>query len=121
MAKLPRDELKKIIERDLPGYTLDAPGEGADERTTRTEPEESAPDIDQLREKYLGETAPGGNEPEPTATADEGGGGGGEAEAEQPDEEIVPVKRTDATDPWDHESRPKTVIVSDGKVVGSQG
>jgi hypothetical protein len=125
MAKLPPDEVQKIIERDLPGYTLAEPAEAADERTTRAEPEESAPDIDELREKYLGENEPAenpGGESAGTPDAAGGGGGGGtEAEGEQPEDMIVSVRRKDATDPWDHDARPKTVVISDGKIVGSQG
>jgi hypothetical protein len=113
MSKLPREELERIIERDAPGHTLATPQEGQDERSTRAEPEESSPDIAQLRRKYLGEEA--------AADAAEGADAGtGGAEAE---DEIVPVQRTDAADPWDHESRPKTIVVSgkDKKIIGSQG
>jgi hypothetical protein len=112
MAKLPKDELEKIIERDAPGHALAPTPEGQDEPATRAEPEESSPDIAALREKYLGEAPPG--------DAGEAADGGGTEEA---DDEIVPVQRTDGADPFDHASRPKTVVVSgeDKKIIGSQG
>ena len=124
MAKLSRDELERIIEHDAPGHTLASAPESQEERSTRAEPEESSPNIAALREKYLGE-------PAPLAPADELGAPTGddaeEADAgdagEEADDEIVPVQRTDAADPWDHESRPKTIVVSgkDKKIIGSQG
>jgi hypothetical protein len=113
MPKLPKDELERIVERDAPGHMLAPTPEAQDERATRAEPEESSPDIAALREKYLGETAA----PEAEAPTDAGDAG------EEPDDEIVPVQRTDAADPFDHESRPKTIVVSgkDKKIIGSQG
>jgi hypothetical protein len=122
MSKLPRDELESIIERDAPGHTLASPPEGQEARSTRAEPEESSPDIAALREKYLGESAARDTAEEgaPSAGADQPDTG---VSAEEPDDEIVPVQRTDAADPWDHESRPKTIVVSgkDKRIIGSQG
>ena len=124
MSKLPRDELERIIERDAPGHTLATTREGPDERSTRAKPDESSPDIASLREKYLGESA------SPESAANEGAPAGGAAvgadaanAGDEADDEIVPVQRTDAADPWDHESRPKTIVVSgkDKKIIGSQG
>jgi hypothetical protein len=124
MSKLPRDELERIIERDAPGHTLATAREGQDQRSTRAEPEESSPDIAALRSKYLGEPV------SLAATADEGAPAGGAADGAdagdagaEADDEIVPVQRIDAADPWDHESRPKTIVVSgkDKKIIGSQG
>src|SRR6266540_3195027 len=104
MPKLPKDELERIIERDAPGHTLATTGEGQDERTTRATPEESSPDIAALREKYLGEPAP--------PAGDAAAGADAAAAGEEADDEIVPVQRTDAADAFDHESRPKTIVVS---------
>lgn len=121
MAKLPRDELERIVERDAPGHTLATPSEVQGDRPTPVEPDESSPDIAALRAKYLGEPAPeaaadAADDGAVDEAADEGG-------AEEADDEIVPVTRTDAADPWDHASRPKTVVISgkDQKIIGSQG
>jgi hypothetical protein len=58
MAKLSRDELQRIVERQMPKYKLaetpDAPG-AADGATTRAKPEGQTPDLDTLRRKYLRE------------------------------------------------------------------
>jgi len=130
MAKLSKQEIEEIVQRDMPGYKVVQHEEGADERAVEANPDEVAPDIDTLREKYLGDSEntasegsnPGGEGNEPTPV---------EADAENPpdsdedntDDAIVAVQPEQISDPFDHASRPKTVVVSgkDRRVIGSQG
>ena len=58
MARLGDDELESIIQRDMPGYKVVSRGGGAAAGAPMPEPDEVAPDIDELRAKYLGEQAP---------------------------------------------------------------
>jgi len=112
MARLGDDELESIIQRDMPGYKVVSRGGGAAAGAPMPEPDEVAPDIDELRAKYLGEQAPG------AAAAD----GESEADAEA-DEEIVTVGPESTADPFDPGARPKKVIVSANsrRIIGSQG
>jgi hypothetical protein len=125
MAKLSKQEIEEIVERDMPGYQVVRHEEGVDERLSNAEPDEVAPDIDTLREKYLGD-----NE----NSAAEGGNPGGETGSSPEDEDddqadentddaIVAVQPKETGDPFDHAARPKAVVVSgkDRRVIGSQG
>jgi hypothetical protein len=123
MERIPEDELERIIERDAPGYTLARPREGEDERVVRAEPEETSPDIETLRKKYLGdaESADAADDAGESANLDS-------EDAESPTEntaedEIVAVRPKKPGDPYDQPARPKTVVVSgkDRRIVGRQG
>jgi hypothetical protein len=137
MAKLSREELEEIVERDLPGYTLAPEEEGADQRATEAKPDVAAPEIGELREKYLGDNneidadATRGDADDaraetngPDADSDEGGvDDADEPSAENTDDEIVTVRPKGPADPFDHAARPKTIVVSgkDRRIIGSQG
>jgi hypothetical protein len=114
MARLSKPELEEIVARDLPGYVLVRQEESPDARSAQAEPDDVGPDIEQLREKYLG-------------TSEGAAGRGARAaearDAETMDDAIVTVQPRETTDPFDHPSRPKTVVVSgtDRRIVGSQG
>jgi hypothetical protein len=115
MGPMPDDELEQIIEHDAPGYTLARPRGPDDEAAGRergvsAEPEETSPDIDALRRKYLGDDAD-------AAEADVG------ALDDESDDEIVAVRPANPSDPFDQPARPKTVVVSgkDKRIVGQQG
>lgn len=118
MTRMPKEELEKIIEQDAPGYTLATPSEGLDERAASPEPEETSPDIDELRRKYLGEPeveASGNPAPEDAPAVDDDG--------DEMEDQIVAVRPAEPIDPFDHAARPKTVVVSgkDKRIVGQQG
>lgn len=64
MAKLSKEEQRRIVERELPGYELverrtrGAAGDSAEADARQTAPAEArSPDIDALRRKYLGDEA----------------------------------------------------------------
>jgi hypothetical protein len=122
MTPIPEEELKQIVERDLPGYTLaqeqptDAP------RARRVEPDEVAPDIERLREKYLGTRRAADPQPDAATRPRRRARRAADADDDN-DDVIVSVRRTAAADPLSPESRPKTVVVSgrDRRIVGSQG
>jgi hypothetical protein len=111
MERLSKEELERIIERDLPGHELVSEVDPADHEAA-AEPDAVGPDIAALREKFLG-----------------AGAGGSDAAAAPPaaalneHDQIVAVREKDVDDPYDHRARPKTVIVSgrDKRVVGRQG
>lgn len=113
MAKLPPEEIEKIVEDELPGYTVERSAP-TDAPTRHAEADEASPGIDELRKRYGVEPdveSHSGPEPEPDSAE------------EDPDDEIVAVRPKDARDPWDHDARPKSVVISgkDRKIVGGQG
>jgi len=121
MAKLSKQEIEEIVERDMPGYQVVRHEEGVDERVSSAEADEVAPDIETLREKYLGDSE---------NSAAEGGNPGGETglsaeddDDDQADDAIVAVQPKETRDPFDHAARPKAVVVSgkDRRVIGCQG
>jgi hypothetical protein len=128
MAKLSKQEIEEIVQRDMPGYKVVHHEEGTDERAVEASPDEVAPDIDTLREKYLGDsenTAAEGNnpdgegsEPAPVETENHT-----DSDEENTDDAIVAVQPEQTSDPFDHAARPKTIVVSgkDRRVIGSQG
>jgi hypothetical protein len=133
MARMSKEELEGIVERDLPGYTLASPEAADAERSIQAEPDDVGTDIDSLRVKYLGTNQADEEDAAPRAkrnpaprnrTQRKKKGAHAEEKAdESTDDELVAVQPKDAADPFDHAVRPKTVVISgeDGKIVGSQG
>jgi hypothetical protein len=127
MAKLSKQEIEEIVERDMPGYKVVRHEEGVDERAAQAEPDEVAPDIETLREKYLGDAEDiaaenensGANDAVPENEAAENPNDN----ADNADDAIVAVQPREPADPFGHASRPKTIVVSgkDRRVIGSQG
>jgi hypothetical protein len=143
MAKLKKEELERVIARDLPGYRVSrqsvveraAESSEAYESTRGGAAERSrdladaagegggSDHLSELRRKYLGFAA--GDEDE------EAGGIAGDAVGSYPDhrnsddsdddEEIVAVEPEAANHPWDRSARPKAVVVKGKKVIGVQG
>jgi hypothetical protein len=118
MARLSDEELNKIIERDMPGHRLvrrkgDEPAGGGDAAASERAVDDVSPDLAELKQKYLGDSGGGAD-----AAADAQG-----PPAENTDDEIVIVEPKGRTDPLDHGSRPKAVVVSgaERKVIGYQG
>jgi hypothetical protein len=125
MAKLSKDDLQRIVEKEMPKYkvaeTPATPGP-ADGAKTRAKPEAQTPDLQTLRKKYLREKF----------LSDDAAGGGyqdGEpngnpaADAAGDDTEIVLVEPKVAPHPLDRGSRPKAIVVSttQKKIIGKQG
>jgi len=134
MARMSKEELEGIVERDLPGYTLASPeGARADaDAGVQVEPDEVGADIDALRAKYLGtdqadeETTPRAEHnpsPRKRVPKKKSGAEARKEAGEETDDELVAVQPKDAADPFDHAVRPKTIVISgeDGKIIGSQG
>jgi hypothetical protein len=125
MAKLSKQEIEEIVERDMPGYKVvqhETPD--ADERAAETNADEVAPDIDTLREKYLGESENSAAESEnPGHEADASPETAADDAGDNADDAIIAVQPKEAGDPFDHAARPKSVVVSgkDRRVIGSQG
>jgi hypothetical protein len=121
VAKLSKQEIEEIVERDMPGYqVVQHEPETADRAIQETSADEVAPDIDTLREKYLGEDTddnPGHETERSSAEPD------GDSEEENTDDAIVAVQPKETGDPFDHAARPKSIVVSgkDRRVIGSQG
>jgi hypothetical protein len=124
MAKLSKQDLAQIVEKQMPKYKLaDTPvaPAAADGTKTRAKPEGQTPDLDTLRKKYLREKflsdAPGGGyrDGEPN--------GQPAADAADDETEIVLVEPKTAPHPLDRGSRPKAVVVStrQKKIIGEQG
>ena len=114
MTRIPKDELKEIVKRDLPGYELVKTVDAVHDQFGHTEPDEVAPSIDELRRKYLGEE-PEAPEEDILARMPEGDAAG----EEPPHDEIVVVQRDDLSSPL----AAKRVVVSgrERRVIGSQG
>jgi hypothetical protein len=116
MASLSDDELNEIIERDMPGHRLvrRAGDERADSGNAAPDQvDDVSPDLAELREKYLGESADAAS----ADTADS------TPKPRNTDDEIVIVEPKERTDPLDHGSRPKAIVVSgkERRVIGYQG
>lgn len=116
MARLKREEIEEIVERDLPGYKI-VPESETEARPVRAEPDEAGADIEALRRKYFGEEALASDSAS-VSDADEP-----EDSEENADDALIAVQPEKATDPYDHTARPKTVVVSgkDRRIIGSQG
>src|SRR5262245_44531741 len=58
MAKLTRQKIKQIVERDMPGYTaVEPPAAAADVARPEAPPEVITPEIAELRRQFLGADA----------------------------------------------------------------
>ena len=109
MAKLSPKKLQQIIEQADPGSRL-VDTRAAGEVAPTAAPDFDTPDLDQLREKFLGKT-----DARKAAKA--------KAPAPAEDVSIVSVEKKQKRDPWDRSSRPKAVVVSDNeeRIIGRQG
>lgn len=128
MSRLTKRELDEIVDRDLPGYRVVQRSEPSEENAPQLEADQVAPDIEELREKYLGDDGDVGGEPDSHRAGAPSGrrsasGSRGTGVASNKDDEIIVVEPKNSDAPFDHPARPKTVVVSgkDGRVVGSQG
>jgi hypothetical protein len=122
MAKMARNDLERIVRKEMPGYRLTRrpkPGRAAaDARASarRAAPEARTPSLDALKRKYLGADAvPAPKKATRGADTRKGRGRGADR--------IVAVEPESAAHPWDRAARPKAVVISgkDKKIVGTQG
>lgn len=106
MAKLPKEEVKKIIEKSMKGYKV-REEKPTDNPTNRVQPDAGGLDLDALRRKFLRTNYV--EEEQPT-------------DAAQPDDEIVIVEPKGKA-PLDRGARGKAVVVSGKKkkIIGQQG
>jgi hypothetical protein len=121
MAKMNKRELEEIVKRDMPGFDVVSREPIDAGQDAPTAPAEAAPSIDQLRRKYLGDDA--ADATDEAADSPPARRRGAKA-APNTDDEIITVRPSaGSADPFDHASRPKTVIVSgkEKRVIGSQG
>lgn len=118
MAKIPRDKLERIIEKEAPGQKI-AEGRPAerDAPRVRAPAQGGTPDLATLKRRYR-KRGPGATD----GAADRG------AKAKRPtpsedDDEVVLLQPKDPRDPVSRGSRPKAVVVSgkDGRIIGRQG
>jgi hypothetical protein len=122
-----RDEIDRIIRRDLPGYRVArghrADGQAADAGTPPAEA--TTPELQNLRRKYLvSKYLSGDSEWNPSpAGAAEATDAADEIRSEDDDDIIVPVEPVQPATPWDVGARPKAVVISgrDRRVIGHQG
>lgn len=135
MTKLPREELQKIIEQDLPGYRMSAEStnrnegfESADSVSADTgrQAEASTPDLQALRMKYLQNTYLGSDSKasKDYSVTDEGYETNSVDETSNlPEDEIIAVTPETSAHPWDRSARPKAAVISgrEKKVIGQQG
>ncbi|HEX2384609.1 MAG TPA: hypothetical protein VHI95_18345 [Acidimicrobiales bacterium] len=112
MAKLSPKKLQQIIEQADPGSRL-VDTRAAGEVAPTAAPDFDTPDLDQLREKFLGKT-----DARKAAKAAKA-----KAPAPAEDVSIVSVEKKQKRDPWDRSTRPKAVVVSDNeeRIIGRQG
>jgi hypothetical protein len=124
MAKMNKEELERVIARDLPGYKVSRQSK-VERAAEAAETSEGSRDLaaavgggsdrrSELRRKYLGLSA---DEGEAAAV----GSNPGQDDDSDDDEEIVAVEPEAANHPWDRGARPKAVVIKNKKVIGMQG
>lgn len=117
MAKLSKEEIEEIIKQEYPGYRVVETTGAVDALSSPAKADERTPDIDALITKYR-KAAPNpgpGDEESTDAESREA------VEAEE--DQMVTIEPETPPNPWDHGSRPKSVIISakDKKIIASQG
>jgi hypothetical protein len=114
MAKMKKEQVERIISRELPGYRLRQASETIDSsRRITSAAEATTPEIGQLMRKF-------GLSAESAGISD--GGSSGTSNGDSVDDEIALVEQTNAADPLSRGNRPKAKVLSaNGKVIGSQG
>jgi len=136
MTKLTQDEIKHIVEQDLPAYKVYEGASGVEGGDLVNDfanfksddlAEASTPDIDTLREKYLGgkhlETDSSSSPNDLNAIPDESVADDAAGEGDPAEDEIIAVQPKVSGHPLDRGARPKAVVISgeEKKVVGEQG
>jgi len=122
MAKMKKEQIARIIAKELPGRRLAQTSASTDARRSQAAPEATTPEIDTLIRKF-------GLTPDSALPgADSGLRNSRRAFRQETsngdtvDDEIALVEKADTADPLSRANRPKaTVISSNGKIIGSQG
>lgn len=112
MAKLTKEEAKKIVSKELKGYRIASEQKvDSDASASKTRPDAATPDLAELRKKYLKGT---------DTSTDEVPNG---SDANAMEDMIVAVEPDNPADPWSHSARPKAKVISGSKktIIGSQG
>jgi hypothetical protein len=120
MVKMKKEQVERIISRELPGYRLRQASETIDSnRRTTSAAEATTPEIGQLMRKFgLGSSDESAGLRDAGLTDRSGGTSNGDSV----DDEIALVEQTNAADPLSRGNRPKAKVLSaNGKVIGSQG
>lgn len=117
MARMKKEDVERIIQREMPGYRV-APqrgGPGADAPRKRATAGAGTPDLEALKRKYLSK--------EPKTSGSAATGRDSVHTRRNEDDEIVVVEPDSVVDPWDRVSRRKAVVVSgrEKRIVGKQG
>jgi hypothetical protein len=122
MTKLSHEEKNRIIKRDLPGFKLveQVSDESTEDRpdydSDKSKPDVGTPDFRELRRKYFGTTE------EPAFESDARlGKPGSNPDDTSNEDELVQVTPENSADPLDRGARPKSVVISNGEIKGSQG
>lgn len=129
MLKLTTEDIATIVKNDMPGYHLSAESEQRlenpdSEIAVDTAPlapiEESTPDLQTLREKYLHIEAPAVSSEQVAEIAQNVIDAVPAVEAE---DEIVAATPNESAHPWDRSARPKAAVISgaEHKIIGRQG
>ena len=123
-----KDDLDRIIRRDMPGYRV---ARGYRPEALRTDvagdapPAAATPSLDTLRQKYLVSKYLSRDSDWPADRSDASRSVEPHDERAAADEEdiIVPVEPEQPAHPWDVGARPKAVVISgrDRRVIGQQG
>ena len=126
MSKLSVDDIKQILEKDLPNYQLTREEEasmrdlGAADKRSPPLAEVSSQNIASLREKYLG-----ASEGADSGTSDVSAAAGSDENVsnDAAEDVIVAVSPKTSSQPWDRGSRPKAAVISgsEKRVIGEQG
>ena len=116
MAKMKREELQRIVQRDMPGYRLTrkkTAAAGADSPRSTQKADATSQSLDALRRKYSGKSSATGR---PDVAA-------GRNVRSADDDEIVAIEPEETANPWDGAARPKAVVISgrNKRIVGKQG
>jgi len=117
MAELSREELQRIVEEKMPGWTLAEQAGLAAADVAPDAADADTPSLAALRRKYLGSAAAAPDDAErPRLAADD------DPPGEPADTAIVIVERKDPPrDPYDRGAGPKAVVIADGEIIGRQG
>jgi hypothetical protein len=121
MAKLTRDQLQEIVERDAPGMKLVDRNPEADALTVRASPDLDSPDIDELRAKYLGPAEAPASDAAPRRARR--GARAEPADADDDDDVEIVSLTPEKADARDRVNQTKAIVVSGnkGRIIGQQG
>ena len=126
MAKLSEDELARLVAEQMPGFKLVKQGPAMDAVFASARPDAVTPDIEALRRAYLGdgsyaEVAKAADYAGATAAGGAVAGGAAAMPTEAEEVQMAVVEPATPGDAWDHGAGPKTIVVSGGRIIGSQG